>query len=470
MAIEYNPIIDCVYLFIKLSDICTYIRIERAVQCHQSVSRGRMSSMEQLSRTVAEHLGPYATTNWTIQESPISGRGLIATEDILTGEVLFADHPLIYGPRSGNSIQRGCTVCGKLDSDTFFKCSKCALLLCSEQCHNSSLHYNDCNIISRWSNKVSIEEVDNTFMSRALAAIRVLFLNEDQKRFMTELEAHTLPQNGHEINDIKTFFEFSEEEENLMKLACCVMDANAFQIATPFRKKEMSMRGLFPVAALMNHSCVPNTSYAYNSESRMIVKAVKPIQAGTEIFTCYTGILWGTPARRTHLYKTKYFMCSCERCADPTERGTHLAALKCFSNQCPGFLLPVEPLKPASAWRCLECSLRVPNKNVCAIQNALGSMMGSLNFENVDQLETFLGNRVTKFIPKTNQIVVDLQCRLIWELGDAEGLRWQGELNLKHRRKLSELIISCKLYSDNPSMSRIPRILKEQRQNYIIGL
>lgn len=396
---------------------------------------GRMLSLEQLSQTVKEHLGLYNyvdgvqhSCKWTIGESSVGGRGLITTEDIKAGEVLFVDHPLIYGPRAGSNLPRGCTVCRKLiDSNTFFKCSKCALLLCSELCQNTTTHKEDCDTISRWYNKIAIEEVDDTLMSRALTAIRALLLNEDQKQFMAYLQANKEPQHGKEVRDILPFFDISEEEEQLMSLACCALDTNAFEIATPYGKNEMNMRGLYPVSALMNHACVPNTRHSYNSELQMTVNAVKPIRAGSEIFSCYSGSLWGTPARRTHLYKTKHFLCGCDRCADPTERGTLLAALKCFASECPGVLLPLEPLKMTTAWRCIECDLRVPYSNVCAIQGALGTLMGTLNFENVGDLEKFLANRIIKYIPRTNQIVVDLHCRLIWMLGDSEGLRWHGK-------------------------------------------
>ncbi|CAG4998078.1 unnamed protein product [Parnassius apollo] len=371
-------------------------------------------------------------------ESPLGGRGLFTTENISSGEVLFVDHPLVYGPRSGTIIQRGCTVCNVLNTNNLFKCYKCSLLLCSESCQNNSAHYNDCRVISGWRNKVPIEEVDDELLSRALTAIRALLLNEDQKQFITSLQAHVLPQHGTEIKDLRQYFEIPTEDEQFMILASCVLDANAFQIATSYERKEMGKRGLYPVSSLMNHHCVPNTRYNYNSDLQMIVKAVKPIRAGSEIFTCYTGLLWGTPARRIHLYKTKHFFCKCERCADPTERGTLLAALKCFSSECPGSLLPIEPLKSSSSWRCLECGLRVPCDNICTLQSALGSLMGSLDFGNIDELENFFLTRVTKYIPKTNQIVVDLQCRLIWKLGEVEGLSWHelSESRLALKEKL----------------------------------
>jgi hypothetical protein len=402
-------------------------------QCSHRPSHGRMLSLEQLSQMVKIHLGLYDYTDgvqhsckWDISDSTLGGRGLYATEDISSGEVLFVDRPLIHGPRSGAAAPRGCTVCN-VQSDAFIKCEKCCLLLCSEQCQNTTTHYEDCAIISGWSNKVPIEEVDDTLLSRTLTPIRALLLNEDEKELMASLQAHMLPQHGAEIRQLKQYFDIPEEDEQLLTLACCALDTNAFQIAPAYGKKEVSIRGLYPVSGLMNHNCVPNIRYSYNTDCQMTVKAVKPIRAGAEIFSSYTGTLWGTPARRLHMYKTKHFWCRCDRCADPTERGTLLAALKCFSSECPGSLLPLEPLKSSSSWQCLDCGMRVPAKKICVLQNALGNLMASLDFQNVDQLENFLMYRVNKYIPKSNQIVVDLQCHLIWEIGDTKGLHWHGK-------------------------------------------
>ncbi|XP_028032247.1 SET domain-containing protein SmydA-8-like isoform X2 [Bombyx mandarina] len=399
-----------------------------------------MLSSNQLTQMVHKYLGLYNSTDciqqickWTVRESTVGGRGIIATEDILCGEVLFVDRPLIFGPRCGNVI-RGCTVCSKFEDDGFFKCSLCALLLCSTECQD--FHTDDCNIIAGWKKKVDIEEIDEIVMSHALAAIRALSLNQEQKQFMSALAAHTLPQHGGEIIKLKQYFEIPEEIEKDMIFACQALDTNAFQIATPYGKKEMSLRGLYPVAGLMNHSCLPNATYSYNDERQMIVKTSRFIAAGTEIFTCYSGILWGTTTRRSYLFKTKHFWCKCERCADPTENGTMLAALCCLANECTtGYLLPIEPLKSSSSWQCTACGLRVPSKIIYKIQVALGTLISTLDFQNLEQMENFLMKRVTKFVPKVNHIVVDLQCRLIWEFGDVQGYRWheltESRLSLK---------------------------------------
>lgn len=127
----------------------------------------------------------------------------------------------------------------------------------------------------------------------------------------------------------------SVEEEEFMDLACCVMDATAFETAQipkeviskkptlsteeerPLNGLTPSVRGLYPLAAMMNHECVPNTRHGYDERQRMTVRAAVDIPAGVEVTTTYTSLLWGSPARRHHLAITKHFLCSCPRCVDP---------------------------------------------------------------------------------------------------------------------------------------------------------
>jgi hypothetical protein len=120
-----------------------------------------------------------------------------------------------------------------------------------------------------------------------------------------------------------------------MRLACCVMDATAFETAQipkeMLRKKPVvsteeerplngltpSLRGLYPLAAMMNHACVPNSRHEYDERQKMTVRATVDIPAGMEITNTYTSLLWGSTVRRRHLAITKHFLCSCPRCRDP---------------------------------------------------------------------------------------------------------------------------------------------------------
>ena len=71
--------------------------------------------------------------------------------------------------------------------------------------------------------------------------------------------------------------------------------------------------------------------------------------------------------------ETKYFICSCPRCVDPTELGTMFSSIRC--PQCTadtGYLVPNTPghadlLEVQADWRCVSCSKTQPAKFVNAV-------------------------------------------------------------------------------------------------------
>ncbi len=108
--------------------------------------------------------------------------------------------------------------------------------------------------------------------------------------------------------------DISNEEEHFMRQCCRAMDANAYEV----RKGNVSLRGLYPMASTMNHSCTPNTFHTFGENFRMIIKASTAISIGAEVTTSYSPLLLGTQARRIFLSKTKQFDCECQRCRDPS--------------------------------------------------------------------------------------------------------------------------------------------------------
>lgn len=69
-----------------------------------------------------------------IKSDPVLGQHLAASRDILEGQVIFHEEPLIIGPRSNLTkfykICLGC--CSSVDG--IYTCSKCKWPVCGEQC------------------------------------------------------------------------------------------------------------------------------------------------------------------------------------------------------------------------------------------------------------------------------------------------------------------------------------------------
>lgn len=60
-----------------------------------------------------------------------------------------------------------------------------------------------------------------------------------------------------------------------------------------------------------------------------MIRSSGNIAPGDHLSICYTDPLWGRRARICHLIETKFFLCRCPRCSDPTEIGTHFNSVRC---------------------------------------------------------------------------------------------------------------------------------------------
>jgi hypothetical protein len=85
--------------------------------------------------------------------------------------------------------------------------------------------------------------------------------------------------------------------------------------------------GLYPIAAMLNHSCIPNAVRVYivtppsQSSTKqpppreyMIVHACQKIRPGEEIVWSYIPVIQTYPQRQSVLQQTHGFVCDCRRC------------------------------------------------------------------------------------------------------------------------------------------------------------
>lgn len=376
------------------------------------------------SDPIQQHLQNDLPPNWIIKKSNISGRGLFAAKPIKRGELIFSNRPLVLGPRGDRSSENFCSIC-YIIKESCYPCSKCGLLVCSAKCESCEQHTKECAfLVNNWKLKPECEK-NPTVLIRVLAYMRSLLVDDDEK-YLLSLMQKNLTSHTEEIDTLCSNYEIPEDQIKFMKSVDSTMKLNAFRIGQSDGGSKVPLRGLYLLSALLNHSCMPNTRNVYSKNYNMAVHASRDIETGEEILTCYTGLLWCTPARRCQLQKTKNFWCKCKRCEDPTENGTRLSALKCLNKECIGVLLPMTPLNPASEWKCDNCDVMVPPEKVSVVQSVLGSLVGSMDLDDQFRLETLVLERLSHFIPYSNHIFVDLRLRLALKLGFTERLKLKG--------------------------------------------
>ncbi|XP_011880733.1 PREDICTED: protein msta, isoform B-like isoform X2 [Vollenhovia emeryi] len=377
--------------------------------------------------------------SWTVGRSPLGGRGLFAMRDVRAGELIFTDVPLLIGPRCYNKYLPMCVVCYKSDCPLFPCDHGCGLPICSTECEDSVVHIQgECWFLKGWTPTCGSTWSKDLLL--AVVPIRGLTLSEEQRKLLHAFECHANLTRNYEIDLLKKNVVSlpNEEQLELMRRICGVFNTNSFEVVVVSSRDQdrtTSLRGLYPMGAFQNHCCVPNTRHHFDDQQRMHVSAALPIAAGEEITMSYTDLLWDTSSRRQFLKVTKRFSCNCNRCSDPLEFGSQLGALLCAMDDCSGHLLPRNPLNYESSWICYKCQTSVNHRQIEYIHSGLNTFVSDAVYKTPREILRFTETVLSKLVPATNYILLDVKYRIISYFGRASDLKWENLTDAELRIK-----------------------------------
>ena len=80
-----------------------------------------------------------------VKEEEGQGRYLVAGRDIVDGDTILEEYPLVAGPLYTRS-RPVCLGCLKLVGPDSPRCSSCGFPLCSRACETSKLHRAECKV------------------------------------------------------------------------------------------------------------------------------------------------------------------------------------------------------------------------------------------------------------------------------------------------------------------------------------
>ncbi|KAK3874168.1 hypothetical protein Pcinc_020877 [Petrolisthes cinctipes] len=291
-----------------------------------------------------------------LQVSLEYGRYLVATRDILAGEELFREVPLVLAPRPVPIP--ACLACLRGLGQDWRGCEECGAPLCWPRCPGTLHGVEECQSLSSLSLNLGDSQDLNKLklLNEILTPMRTLLVLSTEpslRGVVASMQSNVGQRRRLKVGQetVQRMAQTLQEDLDVVAHILGVFDTNAFVMGGQGGGVGGSGRALLPLSALMNHNCTPNTQHWFQ-HGAIIVRAVCDIPRGSEITTSYAPTLWGTSARAAHLTASKLFRCRCERCRDPTELGSHLSSLACRS--CKGGLL-VPPHAPGEPWACNQC-------------------------------------------------------------------------------------------------------------------
>lgn len=165
----------------------------------------------------------------------------------------------------------------------------------------------------------------------------------------------------------------------------------------------------------------------------------------------------GTEERRHILQEGKYFHCTCERCEDPTELGTHMSSFvcpQCAANNAEGLIVK---LHDKNIWKCLNCEHSLKNEHV---QNILEQAKEEV-FQSQDDLRSleYLLIKLNSLMHKNHYIIIDVKQNIANILRSIirSSLQRPGRLLYERKVRLCQELVML-LHTIQPGLSRLKGI------------
>lgn len=263
------------------------------------------------------------------------GRGLRATKEISTGEVIFSEASFSAVVFDSLSTQV-CHSCFRRQAQ-LHRCAQCKFAhYCDRTCQTACWgeHKHECAAIKK-SGKAPAESI--RLAARVLWRIhKVTGLASDSQLLSVEqLEDHVADLSKEQLEkldaDVQTFTQYwsygrkTHSAEYIAHLFG-IIKCNGFTLSDQRGLQAVGV-GLFPNLCLVNHDCWPNCtvilnhgnqtalSSALHSQRRIELRALGKISEGEELTVSYVDYLNLSSDRQSKLQELFHFQCSCQHCS-----------------------------------------------------------------------------------------------------------------------------------------------------------
>jgi len=347
------------------------------------------------------------------------GRCLVAARDVEASEEILIDYPAITAPYHDPQYPM-CSEClCKTDGQSF--CDKCGLPLCEDpQCRQPGPnHQEECAYFADLRNRVQIpKNAENTpFL---ISVLRLLFVRDNNPEMWSKLDLlmdHVEDQklktetwNSTQRNIVNWLLtpdkgglheRFTTDEINR---AIGLLQTNAINLEKVYKKQIVSCKALYPTFSFISHSCVANSRVTFKSDNSIRVIAQRDINKGEEITIQYISHLFSNILRRQDIKDSWMFECTCVRCKDITELGTHVGTVLCTS--CKSNVLPQDNSFQCNFWICQVCGKKTESSEIRKLSKDCEMKMMEIEEDETENYEILLEEYLNKFHKNHFQILL----------------------------------------------------------------
>jgi len=419
---------------------------------------------------------------YKVCSSPSLGRYLVATRDLKPGEMVISETPLVIGPQAVTIPI--CLACYK-PATSKYACTQCGWPMCNANCSKSEVHQAECTLTA--SRGTPLQMPANCFnkpypIYEVVTILRCLYLKQvsgAKWKKLKELEPHEEARrnNGKYDKDIATMVRVIREflkipetvftDQEILDV-CGVLNVNAHELpVTP-----TPVQALYANISILEHSCINNASKHFDGDFRVVIRAAVNIKKGEHISINYSDPMWGTSSRQLHLAETKYFTCSCVRCADPTELGTMFSSIRCpqCTDEQGGYLVSTNPAAGPDSrvdWRCVVCSKQQPSTFLEAVTQSIGEELVMLEKGSVEACQAFIKKHSQNLHPN-HYYLQDIKLALCQMIGQSATGQGHEIFNLTEKELLYKQKIGMELLevanTISPGISRLRGVILYELQ------
>ncbi|KAL3272715.1 hypothetical protein HHI36_014177 [Cryptolaemus montrouzieri] len=330
-----------------------------------------------------------------IAEDEFLGRYLLSTKSIKSGETIFKERPLIYGPCQVTVPV--CLGCFKvIDENNNRPCSECGWPMCSDICQKNPSHLPECRYTVQRGDKVSIRNFGMVHpIYQCVTVLRCLY----QKQFLPEIWTKLNKLESHD-EERKNTAKYKNERVQVAEFI-----RRFFKLDQVFSEDDiMHVCGII----MVNSHEVPLSDPPYIAiyETCSMFEHRPPL---------------GHTQQEAPSVRDEIFWCTCTRCSDPTEYGTYFSAMKCQERKCDGYSLPTTFLEKTdntknSDWKCNKCKKNISCFSIQDVLERLGSDLSEIVKDDPKSLKHFI-NSSSSYLHPNHYYLTEVRIALVQLIG-----------------------------------------------------